>query len=422
MKARVLIPLSAVAVLVISAAAFASGFGYYEQGAKATSMGGAFVARADDVTALFYNPAGIAFLEGTNFHVAMHPVNLNFTSKFMGTTTEGINEWLTPASTFFSAKLSDDVVFGFGFFVPFGLTVDWPSEWVGSQLSFHSALRSYYFQPTIAYKVNDQFSVAAGFDIVRSKVELCRILVHPMTVSPALPELDVKTFANIAGTGTGYGVNLGMLYKVNPKFNFGVSYKSEVSIDYEGDVDFSPFTTGIPDADAVVGTIFSDQKVRTEIKMPQILAFGTMIKAAENVNLQIDLQWTGWSSFDKLDIDFDNDMLNQTDPNNWEDAWTLRIGAEYLVTPYWGLRAGYIYDQGTVPSTTLKPLLPDTTRNWITFGLGYDTLEACCWGRFACDLAVMYFPGSEFDSTHPLFPSNYEADALILGMGITIAF
>jgi long-chain fatty acid transport protein len=220
----------------------------------------------------------------------------------------------------------------------------------------------------------------------------------------------------------GYGFNLGVLYKATPKFNIGFSYKSEVSIDYDGTVDFSPTATGIAPVDASINSIFADQGVRTTIKMPQIFAVGTMFKATDNINLQFDVQWTGWSSFEKLSFDFDNNLLDSEDASNWEDIFTVRIGGEYMVDPFWALRAGYIFDEGAIPDATLKPYLPDANRNELTLGIGYDTLESCCWGRIAIDLALQYLMFDDHTSTYPLFPAAYESSALIIGMGFTYSF
>jgi long-chain fatty acid transport protein len=422
MKIRTAILLCSTLALLAPASLFASGFGYYEQGAKATAMAGAFVGRADDVTAVFYNPAGIAFLDGTNFHFGTHPIKMDFTAKFMGISTDGVNDWLTPASIFFSTKLAKDIYFGFGFYVPFGLTVDWPKSWIGNQISYHTAVRSYYVQPTLAYKINDQFSLGVGLNIVRGKVELSQNNVQSVTLSPYLPPLEVPIDTVVEATGNGYGVNLGFLYKAAPNFSFGVSYKSEIEIDYDGDVDFTPTSTGIAAVDATIGAVFSDQNIRTTIAMPQILAFGTMFEVNPDFGLQVDLQWTGWSSFKNLVFDFDNDLLDSTDVNNWEDTWTFRVGCEYRPALEWALRAGYIYDQATIPLATLKPLLPDSSRNEVTFGLGYDTKETCCWGRLGLDFAVQYIWAAARTSTFAHFPADYESNVLILGTGISLSF
>jgi long-chain fatty acid transport protein len=411
----------AMAVLV-PASLFASGFGYYEHGAKATAMAGAFVGRADDVTAIFYNPAGIAFLEGTNIHFGMHPVSSDTKASFMGISTAGTTDTLYPASAYFSTPLTKNITFGFGFFIPFGLSTDWPHSWIGNRLSYHSAVRSYYFQPTIAYKVNDQLSIGAGLDIVRSKVELSQNNVTDIVISPLLPPLSIGIDTVIDVTGTGYGVNLGLLYKATPKFNIGFSYKSQISIDYEGDVEFTPTPTGISIVDAGINGIFADQGARLSLAMPQIFVVGTMYKAADNINLQFDLQWTGWSCVDKLALGFDNEMLDTELETLWEDAFTVRVGGEYMLDPFWALRAGYIYDQGAVPDATLSPLLPDSDRNELTCGIGYDTLESCCWGRMAIDLALQYIWFGDHTSTLSAFPAKYESNALIIGMGFTYSF
>ena len=425
MKKKLVVTIALLAGLMVPATLHASGFGYYEHGAKATAMAGAFVGRADDVTAVFYNPAGIAFLEGTNIHFGMHPVNINFTSSISGISTEDDNDWLPPSSIFISKKLTDKLAVGFGFFLPFGLNVDWPnnaSTWPGIQIAYHTAVRSYYFQPTIAYKVNDQLSIGLGVDIVRAKVELSRAPVQSITYHPLLPPLNVSIDTQVEATGYGYGVNLGVLYKVNPKFQIGFSYKSEIDIDFEGDVDFSFTSTGIPAIDATLGAVFYDQGAETNIKMPQIFAVGTMYKFDEKTSLQVDLQFTGWSSFETLPFDFENDMLDTVDENNWDDTLTFRVGGEHWFAHEWAFRAGYIFDQAAIPESTLKPLLPDSSRNELTLGLGYDTKESCCWGRFALDLAMQFIWADEVTSTYPYFPATYESDAMILGLGVSFTF
>lgn len=415
MRKKLTLLLTVASVSMLPALSIASGFGYYEHGAKATAMAGAFVGRADDVTAVFYNPAGIAFLEGTHVHFGMHPIKANFKSSLMGVATDGTNEWLYPASVFFSSQLNENISYGFGFFVPFGLSVDWPESWIGRNISYHTAVRSYYFQPTIAIKAGEQFSIGAGIDIVYGKVELSR-----MTLPPPLPIVEFDT--KVEATGTGYGVNLGALYVVDESFSFGASYKSEISIDYDGDADFTTTSTGNPIYDMILGALFVDQGIKTNIKMPQIFAVGTMFRPGDDFSFQVDLQWTGWSSFESLDFDFENDTLDQSDDNDWGDAWTFRVGGEIMMTPELALRAGYIYDQAAIPLSTLKPLLPDTSRQEVTFGFGYDTSASNSWGNAILDFAIQYIWGDDRTSTFLLFPSSYESNVLILGAGITLSF
>ncbi len=417
MRKHLIVTLVAAVALLIPAALQASGFGYYEHGAKATAMAGAFVGRADDVTAIFYNPAGIAFLEGTFINFSFHPVKPHCESTLGGISTETTTGWIPPASAFVSTNLSENVAVGFGFFVPYGLSVDWPQNWIGREISYMSALRSYYFQPTIAFKLSEQFSVGIGLDYVRSKVEIGQKAV--MSLAPGLaPEID----AALEGTGTGYGFNVGALFRASPRFQIGFSYKSQVSIDYDGNVDFTVPSTGIALFDAILSATFADQSVSTTIDMPYIIVVGSMFRVTDNFNVQLDVQRTGWSCYDELAISFQNPALDFADAGNWNDIWTYRLGFEYVMNRELSLRLGYIYDHTPILDSTLKPILPGASRNEITGGFGYDTLDSCCWGRVVIDFALQYLWFAPRTSTYVPFPSEYESNALILGLSFTYRF
>ena len=416
MRKNLIITLVAAAALLTPAALQASGFGYYEHGAKATAMAGAFVGRADDVTTIFYNPAGIAFLEGTFINFSFHPVKPYTKSTLYGTSTEATTGWIPPASAFLSTNLSENITVGFGFFVPCGLSVDWPQNWIGREISYASSLRSLYFQPTIAFKLSEQFSVGIGFDYVRSEVEIGKVAVVPLMPGLA-PEID----AAMEGSGTGYGFNVGALFR-SPRFQIGVSYKSQISIDYEGEVDFTVPSTGIALFDAILGANFADQSISTTIEMPYIIVVGSMFRVTDNFNVQFDLQRTGWSCYDELAVSFENPALDFADVGNWNDIWTYRLGFEYVVNRELALRLGYIYDHTPIPDSTLKPILPGASRNELTGGFGYDTLDSCCWGRMIVDFALQYLWFEPRTSTFLPFPSEYDSHALIVGVSLTYRF
>ena len=59
---------------------FGSGFALYEAGARSSALAGAVVARADDLSAIFYNPAGITQLEGTQAQFGMHNLAINIST------------------------------------------------------------------------------------------------------------------------------------------------------------------------------------------------------------------------------------------------------------------------------------------------------------------------------------------------------
>ena len=116
-----------------------------------------------------------------------------------------------------------------------------------------------------------------------------------------------------------------------------------------------------------------------------------------------------------LEITFDNPMLNTTDVNNWDDTWMFRIGGEYQMSPDFALRAGYIWDETPIPDSSLKPLLPGASRNEMTLGFGYNTLDKMGWGKMTLDFALQYLWFADRSSTFALFPADYSANALIIG-------
>ena len=418
MNKKSVLTLCAAVALLVPAQLFASGFGYYEHGAKATAVAGAFVAQADDASAIYYNPAGIAFLEGTSIYGAIHPVKPSSTARIFGTTTDTETGWQPPSSAFVATNLTSAVKFGVGVFIPYGLEVKWPKNWVGSQISQRSYLRSIYIRPTVAFQASEKLALGIGLDFVTSKVTLEQ--QTPFSVSPLLP--SGRADAVVEGTGTGYGFTAGLLFKASDKVQFGAKYQHEVEIDFEGDVDFTYIAAGHPLVDGFGAALFVDQNVKTTITMPAELVVGVMFKPAENFNFEVDFQWTKWDSYQTLDVQFDNPLLNIQDEGNWDNSWMIRIGGEYWVAPEWAVRAGYIHDTSPIPDNTVKPILPDSARNEVTFGLGYDTQESCCWGNFRADFALQYVKSDERTSTFPAFPATYEQDALIFGVGFGITF
>ena len=69
MKSRARYIPAVLLALALPACLFANGFDIYEQSAKAVGLGGAFIAQADDPSAIFFNPAGIVQLDGTQLSV-----------------------------------------------------------------------------------------------------------------------------------------------------------------------------------------------------------------------------------------------------------------------------------------------------------------------------------------------------------------
>src|SRR5436309_85540 len=109
----------------------AAGFALFEHGAKGMGFAGAFTAQASDPSAIFHNPAGIAFLRGKQIYLGATGVmpkwSFEGANPFPGTgvTEHGTTSVLLPPAVYYTQPFSARVVFGVGLNVPFGLKTEW---------------------------------------------------------------------------------------------------------------------------------------------------------------------------------------------------------------------------------------------------------------------------------------------------------
>ncbi|MCI0528658.1 MAG: outer membrane protein transport protein, partial [Nitrospira sp.] len=374
-------------ILIGSDRVFAAGFQLPEQGIAAMGQGDAFVGQADDPSAVYYNPAGILQLEGTQATLGatlIHP-STTFTNQSTSLSTIGPTGpsgretdekemyFLLP-HLYVTHRLTDKLGFGFGTFIPFGLTTEWPSNWEGRFISYRAAINSYYFNPVVAFQPEPGLMLSAGIQLVHSTAEVRRkIDLTPLIVLGCVPcvgaegDLDLKD-----ADGDGWGYNLGALVPLSEKNKLGVTFRSPVRIHYKGDADFT-----IPGAiPAPFAALFPDGEVSTDITMPGIFEVGLTNQSFSKWTLSFDLQWVGWSSFKTLSLDFANDpggILDNSVPKNWNDVINFRLGAEYELSSALALRMGYVWDPTPVPPETLDTLLPDNNRHDVSIGLGYKS-------------------------------------------------
>ncbi|HOT01489.1 MAG TPA: OmpP1/FadL family transporter [Acidobacteriota bacterium] len=400
----------------------AAGFAINEQGARSMAQAMAFVARADDPSALFYNPAGITQLEGTQFYFGATAIAQGTTwSNDLGTLSiESDDRWEIPPHMYVTHQLNEDWYFGFGFFVPYGLSKKWPAEFPGKYSSRNVRLQAFYLNPNIAYKINDVLSVAVGLDIVYSSAKLERDL-YLAQIIPGVP--DGYFSADVSGTG--FGANAALLAKINDKLSFGASYRSQVKVDFDGDLTNTIPSTGNPVYDGMLASLFPNQEVETAITMPDVIQVGFATTPKENYTTELDFQWTNWSVYNTLPFIFSQPtqaLVSQEIPKLWKDGYTLRWGNEYKYSESLDLRAGAYYDWNPVPNATLDPMLPDSNRVSFQAGFGWHN------EKITLDVAYMYIYFFERDinnnAAFRIVPNSgrYESSAHLFGLSLGYRF
>jgi len=104
------------------------------------------------------------------------------------------------------------------------------------------------------------------------------------------------------------------------------------------------------------------------------LVAGVSVQATPRLLLLADYQFTGWSSFDELPLEFGrlDDRLRIED---YGDTHGVRVGAEYDLYEQVDVRGGYIFNTAAVPDKTVTSLLPESTRNQFTVGFGWHATD-----------------------------------------------
>lgn len=378
MRLSRLLVISAV-ILAVSGAAFGSGFAIFEQGAKATAMGGAFAATADDPSAIWYNVAGIA--QQRKAEILVGGTAINFSNNFTGDPGDTLTSGKTgeyaahtfvPPNAYMVIPWGQNITFGVGVFTPFGLRTNWKEPWVGRFVSRDANVKSLSVEPAVAWQTSDgRIALGVGAEYRRSHISLNR---NNSAFDPLNGQVIDAANAYLASDwDNAWGWNAGLLFKPSDTWRIGVSYRSQMTIDYKGSAHFTQILTGTP-IDALVGaSIPPDQGIATSINFPANLAVGIATTAiGHNWDVEADVTHTTWSRFQNLAISFDTtSALNFNVPQNWKDSYSYRLGANKKVNDTWDVRFGVLYDKNPQPTDGVGPLLPDADREGASFGIGY---------------------------------------------------
>jgi len=404
----------------------AGGFLIYEHGARATALGGTLAARGGDLSVMVYNPAGLSWLKGTQLSLGttliLPRATFKGTNPFpgFGVTEQYKHNVFFPSNFYVSHQLSEDFVVGMAVYNPFGLGVEWQDarEFSGRYIAYNTIFRSFYFNPTVAYQLSPDLSIAVGLQAVSAYVELNRYnatVIGPNTFDTAKIKLS-------GDNGLQFGFNAGMLFRITEKMNLGVAYRSQVDIDVEdGTIEFTQIPVNPVIDPLVAASLPKNQPARTSTAFPAILSLGLSYQATNKLNFAFDAVGVDWSSFGCLIIECpETPALNQVRKENWKDAWSYRLGAEYQLNDKFALRAGYIRDMTPQPSSVMSPLLPDANRNDFSLGLGYKLNEG-----LTLDLATMLVLVEDRGTggqSHDNFNGEYSQKAYLFGANFTYNF
>jgi len=463
----------AAALSAISASAMASGYRFGSQSVAAQGTAEANGAEANDASTIFYNPAGMSRLDGTQIQLGATVVlphssfsdsgSTHFTGAPAGGTQahDYVPDSVTAPSLYLTRKLNDQWAVGFGVFVPYGTKINYGDTWSGRYALSNVKLESVTLNPSVSFKLNEHHSFGFGIDAERMSADLGQAVDVPGTLavlqSPAGAAQGAQLIQQIVALGGnpaalakaqdghgafngkdwGYGFNIGYLFTLDQNTRFGLTYRSSILHEMKGDAiwDFSHVTTDpIVNAIVAAGSGHKNSAALVDLRTPETLS--------ANVFHQFDSKWAGMAdvTFSRqnrlgdLHIQFPgtaegDEIIRQ----QWKNTVRVSLGANYAYNDSLTLRGGIAYDQAPVANDTLRhPALPDSDRYQYSFGANFKLNQ-----RSSIDLAYSFldFKDASLNYTNLCSPistgctgngettrGNYQTHLQLLGIAYNYKF
>jgi long-chain fatty acid transport protein len=407
----------------VAGPAAAAGFSVYDQGAKASALGGAFVAQADDPTAIFYNVGGLALapkkkkvaggLSTTYLNQAQYqglPPGLG-----AGGTGDQSSGTELPAHAYVIKPIGDQGVFGVGAFQPFKLATDWanPGSFPGRTVATAASIDAYDLNPSLAWKLTPNLGIGAGVVYRLAEVSVTRR--YPGTDPFNGGTIDFASLEAASDMEGGFGWNAGVLFKLGKSLSFGVAYRSAIELDLAGSGTLTAVPTGNTQLDELIAATLplgQELAMETSLAFPDTAALGVAFAPTASSLLELDVTRTGWSDLQQIDLQFVNDSeYSRTYPLGFDDSMSYRLGFRAELPSQFELRFGVAMEETPQPSSTVGPLLADADRTVVAAGFGRDWLDvALVWQQLA-DRTIT-------DSVEQL-NGNYSSDLYLLAITIS---
>jgi long-chain fatty acid transport protein len=419
-----------VVVLLSSASgAFGSGFAVNEQSARGLGSAHAGeVATAEDASTIFFNPAGLTLLHGTQFVSSGFAIMPSASFENDGSHLSaaggggplrgrdgGDAGVLALLPTFFLAhELTPRVHVGLGVSVPFGLKTGWERGWIGRYHALASSLETVNVNPTIAVRITDWLSIGGGASVEYAKARLtnaldlgsiCRIFGAEQGIPPAvcdaagLAPQRVDGHVKVSGDDWNAGYDLGVMYTPTPRTRVGLAYRSSIHHDLSGTATFM-----VPRPAAILRRVSGalvDTGARASADLPERASLGAFHEMTSRLAIMADVTWTRWSRFRELRFRFENPAQPTiVEPQRWDDSFRYAIGLRWRPARVLECRLGTAYDESPIPDArTRRPRIPDSDRVWLAAGVAVRPFENL---RFDVGYAHLFGLAADGDARDPV--------------------
>ena len=404
--------LLAATITLATQQATAAGFQLNAQ--SATGLGRAFAGDAviaDNASVMSRNAAAMALFDSSQFSAGVNYIQTDIDVSDIEHNGAPVNDANNSSGTpvpniYYIHRLNEQWAFGAGIYSNFGTTNNFDDSFGGADSVMPTAKRfggttevkSINYALTVSYRINEQFSLGGGLDIVQGSGKLIRETGANGTI-PQIP----KTALDVEADGIGIGWNLGAVYELDERNRFGFSYHYSPEIEAEGDMEY-------------LGQDISNQKLL--MPLPSMAEFSGYHEIKDTkFAVHYSIQWIDWSAFDELKTSGMSDPLGEY---YWQDGMHYAIGGTYFLNDAWTLRAGYMYDTSAQDKTT-SISVPDSDRQWFSAGFSYHFEK-----KHTVDFGFTYLLGKDVDVNETddfgTLTATTHADAILAGVQYSYSF
>jgi long-chain fatty acid transport protein len=222
-------------------------------------------------------------------------------------------------------------------------------------------------------RLGERVALGGGVDLQRPEATLANMIdFGSVGAAFGLPLAPQQHDGKVEFTGSDWaaGFDIGMMIDASPRTRFGVTYRSEVEHQLDGEADFTlPAAAGALTAG---GRLFADTGARVTLPMPHEISTSASHRVGNQWTLLTDVTWTRWSAFRELAVTFDNPLQPPVRQDaRWDNSLRVAGGALARVGERWSLRGGAAYETTPVPDATRTPRLPERNHTWLATSATY---------------------------------------------------
>jgi long-chain fatty acid transport protein len=397
--------------LCLSSTAYSGGFTVTVQSASSGGTASTNHAMAEDASAMFYNPALLSSMEGTqvNGGISLTSPDMTVTNTDSRLPTlaggsaisgVGVAEPTSLAATpslYYKRDISPKMAFGLGINIPHGVSSEYEKTSFARYEATESNLTAVNFNPALSWKINDKLDLGAGINLQYGTATLsrsidsfllCAGILGATAPCASLTGPGVQTSDGISkmeATGVAFGMNLGAAYRPNSRTTISVGLRSATKHELEGEAKFEHNPTLVSALGAVTGngaaTLvaagYSNRDATADLDLPATASLAFARKMNTKLTLHGDATWTDWSSVPEIRIVFPTkagsaNLGNSVTDLKWEDTVRIGAGMTYQLSEKTKLRAGIAYDPTPTPgSDNRTPRAPSSDNLWLSVGMGH---------------------------------------------------